>query len=105
MHVHQDRGVGSQCVEGCSCMSAATWKPVCSSTWDGLHCDACGDAQMAAVALVDSGASHCFVSETLVTNFVLPVLPGDGIEVMLTHRHQVEASKTCLVPLVVCSSR
>ena len=59
---------------------------------------------MAAVALVDSNALHCFVSETLVAKFGLPVLPGDGMEMMLADRSQVEASKTCLVPLVVCSA-
>ena len=56
------------------------------------------------MALVDSGSLHCFVSETLVTKFELPVLPGDGMEVKLARRSQVEASKTCLVPLVVCSA-
>ena len=59
---------------------------------------------MASVALVDSGALHCFVSETLVAKFELPVLPGDGVEVMLLDRSEVEASKTCLMPLVVGSA-
>ena len=54
---------------------------------------------MAAMALVDSSASHCFVSETLVAKFELPVLPRDSMEVVLADRSQVEASKTCLVPL------
>ena len=62
----------------------------------------CEDAQTAAVALVDSGALHCFVSETLVAKFSLPVLPDDGMEVTLADRSQVEVSKTCLVPLIVC---
>ena len=58
---------------------------------------------MATVALVDSGALHCFVSETLVTKFELQVLPGDGMDVKLANRSQVKASKTCMVPLVVCA--
>ena len=37
----------------------------------------------AAVALVDSGASHCFVSEQLVTRFGLPVVSVEGMEVTL----------------------
>ena len=82
-------------------MSAATWKTACASAWDGLCFTACGGAQMAAVPLVDSSFSHCFVSETLAAKFGLPVLPGDGMEVMLADRSQVKASKTCLVPLVV----
>ena len=85
-------------------MSAATWKPAHTSAWDGLCCTACGGAQTATVAFVDSGALHCFVSETLVAEFELPVLPGDGMEVMLADGSQVKASKTCLVPLVVCSA-
>ena len=79
-------------------MSDAAWKPVCASEWDGLCCAACGDAQTAAVALVDSGALHCFVSETLVAKFDVPVLPGDGMEVMLADRSQVEMSKTFWCP-------
>ena len=46
------------------------------------------------MGLVDSGVSHCFVSEMLVAKFALPVLPGDGMQVMLAERSQVEASKT-----------
>ena len=38
---------------------------------------------MAAVALADSGATHCFVSEALVTKLGLPVKPGVGMDVML----------------------
>ena len=83
-------------------MYAATWKPARASAWDGLCCAACGDCLTAAVVLVDSGALHCFVSETLVAKFGLPVLPGDGMEVTLADKSQVEASKTCLEPLVVC---
>ena len=56
------------------------------------------------MALGDSGALHCFVSETLVAKFELLVLPGDGIEVTLADRSQVEVSMTCFVLLVVCSA-
>ena len=56
------------------------------------------------MALIDSGALHCFVSEMLVAKFGLPVLLGDGMKVMLTDGRQVKASKTCLVPLFVCSA-
>ena len=75
-----------------------------ASAWNGLCYAACENAQTAAVALVDSGALHCFMSETLVTEFELLVLPGDGIEVTLADINHVEASKTCLVPFVLCSA-
>ena len=38
------------------------------------------------MALVDSSASHCFVSEVLVTKFELLVLPGDCMEVTLADK-------------------
>ena len=85
-------------------MSAATWKPARASAWEGLCCAACGAAQMADVALVDSGASHCFVSETVVAKFELPVFLGDGIEMTLADGSQVEVYTTCLLPLVMCSA-
>ena len=85
-------------------MSTASWKPVRTFAWDGLCCAACGDAHMAAVTLVDSGASHCFVSEALAAKFALLMLPGDGMEVTLADGSQVEASRIYLVPLVVCSA-
>ena len=44
------------------------------------------------------------MSETLVAKFKLSVLPGDSMEVMLADGSQVEAYKTCLVPLVMCSA-
>ena len=100
MHVHKAWGVGSKCVKGCFCMSAAMWKPVLSSALYGFCCTACGDAQTAAVALVDSSVLHCFLSKSLVTKFELL---GDGMEVKLASKNQVEASKTCLVPLIVYS--
>ena len=80
------------------------WKPARAFAWDGLCCAACGDAQTTAVALVDSSALHFFVYETLVTKFKLLVLPGDVMEAILGDRSQVKASKTCLVPLVMCSA-
>ena len=103
MHVHRACRVDSKCVKGCSYMSIATWKLARAFAWDGLCCAACGDAQVAAVALVNSSALHCFVSETLVTKLALPVLPGDSIEVILANVNQEEISKMWLVPLIVCS--
>ena len=41
------------------------------------------ERETAAVALIDSGATHCFVSATLVANLELPVKPGGSMEVML----------------------
>ena len=58
----------------------------------------------AAVALVDSGATHCFVSSALVDKFGLPMLPGDSMDVTLADGSHVVASHTCLVPLVVCAA-
>ena len=86
-------------------MLKATWKPVLASAWDGLCAGSCRDATSAAVALIDSGATHCFVSEALVAKFGLPVKPGAGMDVTLADGSQVLASQTCLVPLVVCSAR
>ena len=85
-------------------MSKDAWKPVLATTWNGFCAESCCDATTAAVALVDSGATHCFVSEALVTKFGLPVKPGAGIDVTLADGSQVLASQTCLVPLVVCSA-
>ena len=44
------------------------------------------------MALVDSGAMHCFVSEALVIKFGLPVKPGVGIDVTLADGSLVLAS-------------
>ena len=49
-----------------------------------------GDAASLAVALVDSGATHSFVSAVLVSKFGLPVKPGDDMEVTLADGSQVE---------------
>ena len=85
-------------------MSKATWKPVLATAWNGFCAGSCHDATTAAVALADSGATHCFVSEALVTKFGLLVKPGVGMDVTLSDGSQVLASQTCLVPLVVCSA-
>ena len=42
--------------------------------------------ETATVALVDSGATHCFVLATLVAKFELPVQPGGSMDVMLADR-------------------
>ena len=55
------------------------------------------------MALVDSSATHCFVSATLVAKFELPVQPRGSIDVTLADESSVSASDTCLVPLVVCA--
>ena len=65
--------------------------------------ESCGDAASAVVALVDSGASHSFVSAELVSKFSLPMRPGGDMEVTLADGSQVEVSQMCHVPLVACS--
>ena len=74
-----------------------------ASAWNGMWTESCGDAAAAAVALVDSGASHSFVSAELVSRFSLSVKPGGDMEVMLADGSQVEVSLMCCVPLFVCS--
>ena len=54
-----------------------------ASAWNGMCTESCGDAAAAAEALVDSGASHSFVSAELVSKFSLPVKPGGEMEVTL----------------------
>ena len=71
--------------------------------WNWLCTKSCGDADLSAVALNDSGALHSFVSAKVVSKFSLLVKPGGDIEVTLADGSQVEASQTCCVPLVVCS--
>ena len=85
-------------------MSKVAWKPVLATSWNGFCAGSCCDATTAAVALVDSGAVNCFVSEALVTKFGLPVKPGVGMDMTLADGSQVLALQTCLVPLVVCSA-
>ena len=52
------------------------------SAWNGLCTEPCGDVDLSAVALVDSGASHIFVPAELVSRFSLPVKPGGDVEVI-----------------------
>ena len=73
-----------------------------ASVWNGMCTEFCGDAASSAVALVDSGAMHSFVSAELVGRFSLPVKPGGGMEVTLADGSQVEALLVYCVPLVVC---
>ena len=65
--------------------------------------ESCGDAASSAVALVDSGATHSFVSMAMVSKFSLPVKPGGDMEVTFTDGSQVKVSQTCCVPLIVYS--
>ena len=85
-------------------MSKVTWKPVLATAWNGFCAGSCPDATTATVALVDSGATHCFMSEALVAKFGLPVKPRVGMDITVADRSPVLASQTCLVPLVVCSA-
>ena len=103
VQVHRACGAEGQCAESCSCLTSASWKPVPASAWNGMCTESCGNAAAAAVALIDSGASHSFVSAELVSRFSLPVKPGGDMEVTLADGSQVEVSLTCCVPLVVCS--
>ena len=50
----------------------------------------------AAMALLDSGAMHCFVWATLVASFELKMKPRGSMDVMLADGSQVSASHTCL---------
>ena len=84
-------------------MDSASWKTVPVSAWNGMCTESCGDAASSAVALVDSGAMHSFVSAALVSKFSLLVKPGGDMEVTIADGSQVEVSQTCCVPLVVCS--
>ena len=103
VRVHRACGAEGQCSESCSCLTSASWKPVPTATWNGMCTESCSDAASSAVALVDSGATHSFVSAALVSKFSLPVKPGGDMEVTLADGSQVEVSQTCCVPLVVCS--
>ena len=101
MRVHRACGGEGQCSESCSCLASKSWKPVPASAWNEMCIESCGDAASAAVALVDSEASHSFVSAELVSRFSLPVKAGGDMEVTLADGSQVEALQTCCVPLVV----
>ena len=74
-----------------------------TSAWNGLCIESCGNVDLSAVALVNSGASHSFVSAELVSRFSLPVKPGFDMEVAFADGSQVGASNTCCIPLLVCS--
>ena len=74
-----------------------------ASAWNGMCTESYGDAATAAVALIDSGALHSFVSAELVSRFSLLVKPGGDMEVTLADGSQVEVLLTCCVPLVVYS--
>ena len=91
-----------QCLESYSCLDSVR-KPVPPLAWNGMCTESCGDAASSAVALIDSGAMHSFVSAELVSSFSLLVKPGGNMEVTLADGSQVEALQTCCVPLVVCS--
>ena len=97
MQVHRACGAEGQCLESCSCLDSASWKPVPASALNGMC------TESSAVALVDSGATHRFVSAELVSRFSFSVKPEGDMEVTLADGSQVEASQTCCVPLVVCS--
>ena len=73
-----------------------------ASEWNGLCSESCREADTAAVALIDSSALCCFVASSVVAKFGLPMKPGRDIEVTLANSSWVEASTTCLVPMVVC---
>ena len=47
------------------------------------------EAETNAVALVDSGASHSFISQAVVERYSLPVHPGENMEVTLADGHLV----------------
>ena len=73
-------------------MASASWNPVPAAAWNGMCTESCSDAALSAVALVDSGATHSFVSAALVSKFSLPVKPGGDMEVTLADGSQVEVS-------------
>ena len=59
----------------------------------------------AAVALVDSGAMHSFVSQAVVDKHGLPVHQVDSMQVTLADGHVVHSKAACIVPLVVCTEQ
>ena len=52
--------------------------------------ESCGNAASSAVSLVDTGATHSFVSAELVSRFSLPVKPGGDMDITLADGSQVE---------------
>ena len=65
--------------------------------------ESCGDAASSALALVDSGAMHSFVSAELVGRFRLPLKPGGDMEVTLADGSHVKVSQMCCVKAYVQS--
>ena len=63
----------------------------------------CVQLPTAIVALVDSGAMHSCISVYLVSKHGLAVSPGQSMLVTLADGSNVEATETCVVPLVFCS--
>ena len=60
---------------------------------------------MAAVALVDSGAMHSFISQAIIDKHGLPVHQVDSMQVTLADGHVVNSKAACVVPLVVCAEQ
>ena len=56
----------------------------------------------AAVALVDSGATHSFISQAIIDKHGLPVHQVDSMQVTLADGHVVHSKAACVVSLVVC---
>ena len=59
----------------------------------------------AAVALVDSGVMHSFVSQAIVDKHGLPVHQVDSMQVTLADGHVVHSIAACVVLLVVCAEQ
>ena len=57
------------------------------------------------VALVDSGATHSFVTQELVQKYQLPVTTDDGMKVTLADGSLVTSSTLCQVPLVAYTDK
>ena len=57
----------------------------------------------ATVALVDSGATHSFISAQLVSKHGLAVSLGQSMLVTLADDSSIEATVTCVVLFVFCS--
>ena len=57
----------------------------------------------AAVALVDSGATHSFVAASSVEKYGLQATLGTSMSVTLADGSVAIAKETCIVPLVFCT--
>ena len=55
------------------------------------------------ISLVDSGASHSFFAAKLVEKYQLTVILGTSMVVMLADGSQVTISKTCSIPIIMCT--